>query len=166
MAPAICPASGLSFTWITNPVNICLPIANRIYQTTVYREVRGYLPTAHLRVLPPLTLSMVALGIQLSATPVLEQYIKDGKLLLPFSFPFHRQPIKGLYQLYRFVALLAALPSWMLRYTLRGWRPRRSWTLRQTITVCRDCINRFQFAPLMQAHSPYARSGSFLPLAI
>ena len=96
---------------------------------------------------------MVAPGIELSATPVLEQYIKDGKLRVPFSFPFHGQPIKGLYQLYRFVALLATLPLWMLRYALRGWRPRRSWTLGQTIIVRRYCIDGFQFAPLTQAHS-------------
>jgi hypothetical protein len=81
---------------------------------------------------------MVAPGIQLSTTPVLEKYIKDGKLLLPFSFPFQRQPIKGLYQLYRFTALLVTLPSWIFRYALRGWRPRRSWTLRQTISVRRQ----------------------------
>ena len=89
---------------------------------------------------------MVAPGIQLSATPVLEQYIKDGKLLLPFSFPFHRQPIKGLYQFYRSIARLVALPSWMLRYALRGWRPRSSWTLGKTVIVRRYCIGGFQFA--------------------
>lgn len=83
---------------------------------------------------------MVAPGIQLSATPVLEQYIQDGKLLLPFSFPFHRQPTRGIYQLYRSIALLVSLPAWIFRYVLRGWRPRRSWTLRQTIFVCRYCI--------------------------
>ena len=96
---------------------------------------------------------MVAPGIQLSTTPVLEQYIKDGKLHIPFSFPFHKQPIKGLYQLYRSIAHLVALPLWMLRYALRGWRPRRSWTFRQTITVRRYCIDGFQFPPLTQAHS-------------
>ena len=107
----------------------------RIYQTVVHRAGAGRLATA--RILPVLSLSMVAPDVQLSATPVLEQYIKDGKLHIPFSFPFNKQPIKGLYQLYRFIALLVALPSWMLRYALPGCRPRRSWTFSQTIIVRR-----------------------------
>ena len=126
--------------------------------------MQGYLPITYLlRVYLTFTLSMVAPGIQLSATPVLEQYIKDGKLLLPFSFPFHRPPIKGLYQFYRSIARLVALPSWMLRYALRGWRPRRSWTLGKTIIVRLYCIAGFQFTPLTP---PFVHSGSFYPLAI
>ena len=109
---------------------------------------------------------MVAPGIQLSATPVLEQHIKDGKLLLPFSFPFRRQPIKGLYQFYRSIARLVALPSWMLRYALRGWRPRHSWTLGKTIIVRRHCISGFNSHPLRKHTPPFVRSGSFYPLAI
>jgi len=91
---------------------------------------------------------MVAPGIQLSTTPVMEQHIKDGKLLLPFSFPFRRQPIKGLYFLYRLIGLLVNLPSWTFRYALRSWRPRRSWTLRQTITV-RPCCHAWIPAHLL-----------------
>ena len=83
---------------------------------------------------------MVAPGIQLPATPVLEQYIKDGKLCLPFSFPFRRQPFRGLYQLYRLTTLLVVVPSWAFRYALRRWRPRRSWTLHQAISVRRRSL--------------------------
>ncbi len=54
--------------------------------------------------------------------------------------------MNGLYQFYRSIARLVALPSWMLRYALRGWRPRRSWTLGNTIIVRRYCIDGFQFA--------------------
>jgi hypothetical protein len=78
---------------------------------------------------------MVAPGIRLSETPILEQYTKDGRLMLPFIFPFRRQPLKGLYRLYRFITLLVALPAWTVKYALRGWRPRRSWTFRQAISV-------------------------------
>ena len=89
---------------------------------------------------------MTAPGIQLSATPVLEQYIEDGKLLLPFSFPFRRQPIKGLYQLYRFTKLLVILSSTAFKYVFRGWRPRRSWTLRQTISVRLSLLSCMDFS--------------------
>jgi hypothetical protein len=83
---------------------------------------------------------MVAPGIQLSETPALEQYIKDERLTVPFSFPFRRQPLKGLYQLYRFITLILAIPAWTVKYGLRGWRPRRSWTFRQAISV-RPCFS-------------------------
>ena len=85
---------------------------------------------------PPTGLiDMVAPGLQLSERPNLENYIKDGKLVMKYSFPFRKQPIKGLYIVYRFTLLLFILPLWILRYALPIWRPRRSWTLHQAVWV-------------------------------
>ena len=78
---------------------------------------------------------MVASGLRLSEHPHLEKYIKDEKLVMPDMFSFRKQPIKGLYIIYRFTLLLVLLPSWILRYALPSWRPRRSWTLTQAIWV-------------------------------
>ena len=78
---------------------------------------------------------MVASGLQLSEHPHLEKYIKDEKLVMPDIFSFRKQPIKGLYIIYRFTLLLVLLPSWILRYALPSWRPRRSWTLTQAVWV-------------------------------
>jgi acetyl esterase/lipase len=79
---------------------------------------------------------MAAPGLRLEERPVLERYIENGKLVMPYSFPFRKQPIKGLYVVYRFITLLVLLPFWTLRYALPSWRPRASWTLKQALYVC------------------------------
>jgi hypothetical protein len=61
---------------------------------------------------------MIAPALQLSEHPNLERFIKDDKLIMPYNFPFRKQPMKALYIMYRFTLLLVLLPSWILRYAL------------------------------------------------
>jgi len=78
---------------------------------------------------------MVAPGLQLSERPNLEKFIKDGKLTMPYNFPFHKQPIKALYIIYQVILLLVVVPLWVLSYALPSWRPRRSWSISQAVGV-------------------------------
>lgn len=78
---------------------------------------------------------MVAPGLRLSERPNLEKYIKDGKLIMTYNFPFHKHPTKGLYVISQFILFLFILPLWFLRYALPSWRPRRSWTIGQAVGV-------------------------------
>ena len=106
-----------------------------------------FIPQFPLRYSPHFRLGMVAPGLRLSERPNLEKYIKDGKLMMPYNFPFHKQPTKGLYIIYQFILFLFILPLWVLRYALPSWRPRKSWTIGQAVGV--------------RAHSHYILS--FLP---
>jgi hypothetical protein len=81
---------------------------------------------------------MVAPDPQLSEHPNLEEYIKDGKLTLPYSFPFRNQPAKVLYVIYWVALLLFMLPLWIIRNALPSWRPSRSWTIGQAVGVRTD----------------------------
>ena len=47
----------------------------------------------------------------------------------------HRQPFKTIYLLGFFVVTSIQLPCWLIYYSLRSNRPRRSWTLWRTINV-------------------------------
>jgi hypothetical protein len=78
---------------------------------------------------------MVPPRLQPSERPNLEKFIKDGKLMMPYNFPFHKQPTKGLYIIYHLILFLVVLPLWILRYALPSWRPRRSWTISQAVGV-------------------------------
>ena len=46
----------------------------------------------------------------------------------------YRQPFKGIYIASRLLALCVLLPSWALYYTLLS-RPRKSWTIKETVSV-------------------------------
>jgi hypothetical protein len=113
-------------------MSVHLAIAGQISRGNLHKYSRS----TPLPPFPSIVITdMVAPGLRLPERPILEKYIKDGKLGIPYSFPFHKQPIKGLYVIYRFVLLLALLPLWIIRYALSSWRPRKSWTLTQALVV-------------------------------
>ena len=51
------------------------------------------------------------------------------------ALPFHRQPFKAIYLVSFVVLLFIQLPCWLVYYSWRPNRPKKSWTLRRTITV-------------------------------
>ncbi|KAK2463212.1 hypothetical protein APHAL10511_004867 [Amanita phalloides] len=51
-------------------------------------------------------------------------------------FAFRHQPLKGIYIAYELLStLLVRVPWWILRSTLRSWRPRKSWSLARALRV-------------------------------
>ncbi|KAJ7451008.1 alpha/beta-hydrolase, partial [Mycena galericulata] len=58
------------------------------------------------------------------------------RLSSPMSFPFRKQPWKALYIIYFGVStLFVRLPFWLVKYAFPSNRPRRSWSLKQTLSV-------------------------------
>ena len=47
----------------------------------------------------------------------------------------HRQPFKGIYLLGFLIVTIIQLPCWLIYYSWRPNRPRKSWTLQRTIAV-------------------------------
>lgn len=52
------------------------------------------------------------------------------------SFPFRKQPLKALYIIYFIIStFFVRLPFWLVKYAFPSSRPRRSWSLKQTLSV-------------------------------
>ncbi|CAG7853297.1 SubName: Full=Uncharacterized protein {ECO:0000313/EMBL:CCA70988.1} [Serendipita indica DSM 11827] len=52
-----------------------------------------------------------------------------------YSFPFRRQPLKGLFLTFKLVLFLLYLPAWMIEGLVPFLRPRKSWTLQKVLRV-------------------------------
>src|SRR5258707_6559658 len=72
----------------------------------LHNHISHIIPTSPHPPHTPVVINMAPPGLQLSERPYLERVIKDGKLVMPYNFWFHKQPVKVLYLVYQFTLLL------------------------------------------------------------